>query len=67
MNSGELRDIWNRLQIAKETTEDAAVLLGPSDRNQAARLTRIAQRIEAEIALLGQKIEAARKAEKGTP
>ena len=32
MNSGELRDVWTRLQIAMETVEDAAVLLGPSDR-----------------------------------
>ena len=65
MHSGELRDCWNRLQIAKETAEDVAVLIGPSDRDQAARLMKIMKRIEAEIAVLGQKTEAARKAEKG--
>ena len=67
MNSRALRDCCTRLLIAREAVEDVAVLIGPADRSQAARLTRIAQRIEAEIALLGQKIEAARKAEKGTP
>ncbi|MGO9486588.1 MAG: hypothetical protein ACLPX9_18750 [Rhodomicrobium sp.] len=64
MNSGELRDVWTRLQISMETVEDAAVLLGPSDREQAARLTKIATRIKMETVLLGEKIEAAHKAEK---
>ncbi len=65
MNSGELRDLRTRLQIAMETVEDAAVLLGPSDREQAARLTKTATRVKMEITLLADKIEAARKAEKG--
>ncbi len=65
MNSGELRDLWSRLQLAKEAAEDAGVLIGPSDRDQASRLMRIAQRIEAEIAVLAGKIEAARQKEKG--
>jgi hypothetical protein len=65
MNSGELRDCWKRLQLAQEVTEDVAVLVGPSDRDQAARLMKIMKKIEAEIGLLGQKTEAARKAEKG--
>ena len=65
MNSGELRDLWKRMQLAKETTEDVAVLLGSSDRDQAARLMKIMKRIEAEIGLLAQKTDAARKNEKG--
>jgi hypothetical protein len=65
MNSGELRDLWKRLQRAKETAEDVAVLIGPSDRDQAARLMKITKRIEAEAGLLAQKAGAARKNEKG--
>ncbi len=65
MHSGELRDCWKRLQLARETAEDVAVLIGPSDRDQAARLIRIVERIEAEICALAQKTEAARKSEKG--
>jgi hypothetical protein len=65
MHSGELRDCWKRLQIARETAEDVAVLIGPSDRDQAARLMKIVERIDAEIGLLAQKTDAARKAEKG--
>ena len=49
MNSTELRDCQERLQSAKESAEDVAILLGPSDREQAARLAKIVQRIEAEI------------------
>ena len=64
MHSGELRDCWKRLQLARETAEDVAVLIGPSDRDQAARLMRIVERIEAEIGALAQKTEAARKSEK---
>ena len=64
MNSGELRDLWKRLRLAKETAEDVALLIGPSDREQAGRLAKIIKGIEAEMALLGQKTEAARKAEK---
>jgi hypothetical protein len=67
MNSGELRDLWKRLRLAKETAEDVALLIGPSDREQAGRLAKIIKGIEAEMALLGQKAEAARKAEKGQP
>ena len=67
MNSGELRDLWKRLRLAKETAEDVALLIGPSDREQAGRLAIIIKGIEAEMALLGQKAEAARKAEKGQP
>ncbi len=67
MNSGELRDLWKRLRAAKETAEDVALLIGPSDREQAGRLAKIIKGIEAEMALLGQKAEAARKAEKGQP
>ena len=65
MHSGELRDLWNRLQIAQETVEDCAVLIGPSDREKAGRFMKIATRIKMEIVLLAEKIEAARKAEKG--
>ena len=64
MHSGELRDCWKRLQLARETAEDVAVLIGPSDRDQAARLMRIVERIEAEIGALAQKTEAARESEK---
>jgi hypothetical protein len=53
------------MQLAKETTEDVAVLIGPSDRDQAARLMKIMKRMEAEIGLLAQKTDAARKNEKG--
>jgi hypothetical protein len=53
------------MQLAREAAEDAAVLLGPSDRAQGRRLTRIALRIEAEIAVLAERIETVRKAEKG--
>jgi hypothetical protein len=53
------------LQSAKESVEDVAILLGPTDREQAARLAKIVQRIAPEIRLLGRKAEAARKAEKG--
>ena len=53
------------MQIAKESVEDVAILLGPTDREQAARLMKIMQRIEAEIGLLAQKTDAARKKEKG--
>ncbi len=67
MNSGELRDLWKRLRAAKETAEDVALLIGPSDREQAGRLAKIIKGIEAEMALLWQKAEAARKAEKGQP
>ena len=67
MNSGELRDLWTRLHSAAETVEDVSVLIGSSDRGQAARLRQIAQGIEAEIAVLAQKIAAARQAEKGRP
>ena len=65
MHSGELRDCWKRLQIARETAEDVAILIGPSDRDQAARLMKIMKGIEAEIVLLAQKTDAARKNEKG--
>jgi hypothetical protein len=65
MHSGELRDCWKRLQIARETAEDVAILIGPSDRDQAARLMKIMKGIEAEIGLLAQKTDAARKNEKG--
>ena len=65
MNSGELRDLWKRMQFAKETTEDVAVLIGPSDRDQAAQLMKMVERIEVEIGLLAQKTDAARKNEKG--
>ncbi len=65
MNSGELRDLWKRMQLAKETMEDVAVLIGPSDRDQATRLMKIMKRIEAEIGLLAQKTKAAREIEKG--
>ena len=66
MNSGDLRDLWTRLQRAAETVEDVSVLIGPSDRGQAARLRQIVPGIEAEIAVLAQKITAARKAERGS-
>jgi hypothetical protein len=65
MNSTELRDCQERLQSAKESVEDVATLLGPTDREQAARLAKIVQRIAPEIRLLGRKAEAARNAEKG--
>ncbi len=65
MNSGELRDMWTRLSLAMEAVEDVSVLIGPSDRGQAARLRQIAQGIEADTAILAQKTGAARKAEKG--
>ena len=65
MNSTELRDCQERLQSAKKSVEDVAILLGPTDREQAARLAKIVQRIAPEIRLLGRKAEAARKAEKG--
>jgi hypothetical protein len=55
------------LQLAKETVEDVSVLIGPSDREQAARLRQIMQGIAAEIAVLAQKIAAARQSEKGQP
>ena len=53
MNSTELRDCQERLQSAKESVEDVAILLGPTDREQAARLAKIVQRIAPEIRLLG--------------
>ena len=53
------------MQSAKESVEDVAILLGPTDREQAARLAKIVQRIAPEIRLLAQKTDAARKAEKG--
>ena len=67
MNSGDLRDLWARLQRAAETVEDVSVLIGASDREQAARLRQMLPGIEAEIAVMAQKIEAARQAEKGQP
>ena len=48
MNSGDLRDAWTRLLHAMEGVEDVSVLIGQSDREQAARLRQIAQAIEAE-------------------
>ena len=67
MNSGDYRDLWARLQRAAETVEDVSVLIGPSDREQAVRLRQMLPGIDAEIAVLEQKIEAARKIEKGLP
>ena len=67
MNSGDYRDLWARLLRAAETVEDVSVLIGASDREQAARLRLIMQGIDAEIAVMAQKIEAARKIEKGLP
>jgi len=37
LHSGELRDLWQRLQLARETIEDIRYLIGPLDRDQAAR------------------------------
>jgi hypothetical protein len=65
MNSGELRDLWMRLLSAMEAVDDVSALIGPSDRKQAARLRQIAQSLAPEIAVLAQKITAARKAERG--
>ena len=65
MNSGELRDLWTRLQTAQETVEDCAVLIGPSDREQAGRFTKIVTRIKMEVTLIAEKIATAREAERG--
>jgi outer membrane murein-binding lipoprotein Lpp len=64
MNSGDLRDAWTRLLHAMEGVEDVSVLIGQSDREQAARLRQIVQAIEAEAAVLAQKTDAMRRAEK---
>ena len=67
MNSGDFRDLWVRLQRAAEIVEDVSVLIGSSDREQAVRLRQMLPGIDAEIAVMAQKIEAARKIEKGLP
>jgi len=64
MNSGDLRDAWTRLQLAKEAVEDVSVLIGASDREQTARLRKLMEGIESEVAVLAQKTEAMRQAEK---
>ncbi len=67
MNSGDFRDLWVRRQRAAEIVEDVSVLIGSSDREQAVRLRQMLPGIDAEIAVMAQKIEAARKIEKGLP
>ena len=64
MNSRDLRDLWTRLLRAMETLDDVSALIGPSDREQAARLRKLLPVIEAEISVLAQKIAAARVAER---
>ena len=60
LHSGELRDLWQRLQLARETIEDIRYLIGPLDRDQAARFGEFLRQLEYESAELGKKIEAAR-------
>lgn len=64
-NSGDFRDLWVRLLRAAEAIEDVSALIGPSDREQAARLRKMLPGIDAEIAVMVQKISTARQTEKG--